>query len=197
VSLTEEITGVYAAAEPRLADDPRYGGGPQSGSAPEHLADPEFVDGPRPAALIGEFRRTPVLVPLDAQGGLWAAELGGILWIHAFTDEAELLRFAAAREEAGRDREYRTVLGARLLDVVVPATGAPTGIALNPAGGHPMLLPPVRGIVPEHVALDALDTAGAPDTANTEDAVVVTDTPVATDTADTRATLGTDAGGAR
>ncbi|MEU5430527.1 SseB family protein [Streptomyces olivoreticuli] len=108
----------------------------------------------RPAALVGEFRRTAVLVPMDGQGGLWTAEFGGVQWIHAFTDETALARFAAARGEAARDWEYRSVLGARLLDVVVPAVGEPTGVALDVGGERPMMFPPVAGIVPERAAID-------------------------------------------
>ncbi len=108
----------------------------------------------RPAALVGEFRRTAVLVPMDGQGGLWTAEFGGVQWIYAFTDEAALARFAAARGEAARDWEYRSVLGARLLDVVVPAVGEPTGVALDVGGERPMMFPPVAGIVPERAAID-------------------------------------------
>ncbi|WP_229325290.1 hypothetical protein [Streptomyces sp. UNOC14_S4] len=135
----------------------------------------------RPTALIGEFRRTAVLVPLDSQGGLWTAEFQGIHWIHAFTDESALARFAATRQEtdpgeAVHDWEYRTVLGARLLDTVIPAVGEPTGVALDVGGERPMMFPPVTGIVPEAVALDAaLDAAldvvtdqGAVDAAHTD-----------------------------
>ncbi|MBT2387387.1 SseB family protein [Streptomyces sp. ISL-11] len=107
----------------------------------------------RPAALIGEFRRTAVLVPLDEGGGLWSSEFGGVRWLHAFTDETALVRFAMARGET-RDWDYRSVLGARLLDVVVPAVGAPAGVALDVGGERPMLFPPVTGIVPEAVAVD-------------------------------------------
>lgn len=38
-----------------------------------------------PAALIGEFRRTSVLVPVS-DDGLMSAEWGGIRWLYAFTD---------------------------------------------------------------------------------------------------------------
>ncbi|PNE30645.1 hypothetical protein AF335_27975 [Streptomyces eurocidicus] len=102
--------------------------------------------------MIGEFRRTAVLVPLDDRGGLWTAGHEGVWWIHAFTDERALARFAGAR--AGRrDWEYRTVLGARLLDVVVPGLGEPAGVALDMGGERPMLFPPAPGIVPDGVAV--------------------------------------------
>ncbi|MGK5732410.1 SseB family protein [Streptomyces sp. URMC 124] len=110
----------------------------------------------RPAALVGRFRRAAVLVPSDGQGDLWSVEYGGVRWICAFTDETALGRFALKQGADGTaDWAYRTVLGARLLDVVVPALGAPAGIALDVAGLHPVLLPPVVGIVPDAYAVDA------------------------------------------
>ncbi|MCF3103822.1 hypothetical protein IPZ58_19830 [Streptomyces roseoverticillatus] len=118
----------------------------------------------RPAALVGWFRRTAVLVPSDSQDGLWSAEYGGIRWIYAFTDEAALGRFALAQGADGTadgaasgtaDWAYRTVLGARLLDVVVPAVGVPAGVALDVGGPQPVLFPPVVGIVPDAYAIDA------------------------------------------
>ncbi|MEU7136883.1 SseB family protein [Streptomyces sp. NPDC046261] len=111
-----------------------------------------------PAALVGEFRRTAVLVPLDEADGLWSVELGGIRWICAFTDVAALARFAVEHGLA-EDGEwtYRSVLGARLLDVVVPQVGGPAGVALDVGSERPMMFPPVRGIVPDEVALDAME----------------------------------------
>lgn len=105
--------------------------------------------------LLGEFRRTAVLVPLDANGDLWSADQGGVRWICAFSDEEALARFALARGDAGREWAYQTVLGARLLDVMVPLLPGPAGVALDAGsadGG--MLFPPVAGIVPDTVAVD-------------------------------------------
>ncbi|GGV33339.1 hypothetical protein GCM10010495_57710 [Kitasatospora herbaricolor] len=108
-----------------------------------------------PAALIGEFRRSAVLVPVTADGGWWAAESGGIRWLHAFTGEAALARFAQRRDaSAGREWPYVTVYGARLLDVAVPAAPVPTGVVLDVAGPAPAFLPPMAGIVPDAAALD-------------------------------------------
>lgn len=112
-----------------------------------------------PRALLGEFRRAAVLVPV-VDGGLSTAAFGGVRWIHAFTDEAALARFARMRGAApDRAWEYVSVLGARLLDVVVPRMDGPGGVAVNVADGDgSMLFPPVRGIVPDAVAVD-VDTA--------------------------------------
>ncbi|MFD0038728.1 hypothetical protein ACFVIZ_13925 [Streptomyces anulatus] len=114
-----------------------------------------------PGALVGELRRALVLVPVDG-GGLWTAEFGGVRWVCGFTDEGALARFAEERavvDGAGaveRAWEYATFRGARLLDEVIPAMGVPAGVAVNiadPDGA--MLFPPVVGIVPNAVAVDA------------------------------------------
>ncbi|MYT49665.1 SseB family protein [Streptomyces sp. SID7815] len=106
------------------------------------------------AVLLGEFRRTAVLVPLDGAGDLWSADLNGVRWICAFSDEEALARFALARGESGREWAYRTVLGARLLDVMVPMLPSPGGVALDAGSRDGMLFPPVAGIVPDAVAVD-------------------------------------------
>ncbi|MFF8988301.1 hypothetical protein ACF08E_33615 [Streptomyces globisporus] len=114
-----------------------------------------------PGALVGELRRALVLVPYD-RGGLWTAEFGGIRWVCGFTDEAALARFAEERavaegaEDASRSWEYAAFRGARLLDEVIPAMGVPAGVAVNVADRDgSMLFPPVVGIVPDAVAVDA------------------------------------------
>ncbi|NEC67722.1 hypothetical protein [Streptomyces sp. SID9727] len=113
-----------------------------------------------PRALLGEFRRALVLVPL-AGGGLWTAEFGGVRWVCGFTDEAALARFAQGRGSvhdagaAGRSWEFARLRGARLLDEVAPAMGVPAGVAVNiadPEGS--MFFSPVTGVVPDAVAVD-------------------------------------------
>ncbi|WP_259408023.1 hypothetical protein [Streptomyces akebiae] len=108
------------------------------------------------AALLGEFRRTAVLVPLSADGDPLTGEFGGIRWIYAFSDKPSLARFAFARGEGTRAWEYDRVLGARLLDVAIPAMPVPYGVALDVGSeGQGALFPPVMGIVPDAAALDA------------------------------------------
>ncbi|MFF2199381.1 hypothetical protein [Streptomyces sp. NPDC058145] len=127
---------------------------------------PEAVDVRRRrrefAALLGEFRRTAVLVPLDSDENPLTADRGGVRWILAFSNEPALARFAIARDEGEREWAYRRVLGARLLDAGVPAVGVPCGVALDAADGDEgVLFPPVAGIVPDAVAVDL--AAGATD----------------------------------
>ncbi|MEU7029231.1 SseB family protein [Streptomyces sp. NPDC046275] len=106
------------------------------------------------ARLLGEFRRTAVLVPFDEFGSLWTADFNGVRWICAFSDEAALARFAVARGDAGREWTYRTVLGARLLDVMVPMLPGPGGVALDAGSPNGTVFPPVAGVVPDEVAVD-------------------------------------------
>jgi len=117
-----------------------------------------------PQALVGEFRRTPLLVPV-ADGGLMTGVFGGVRWVYAFTDEAALARFAQARDAAPDQAwEYVSVLGARLADAVIPAMDGPGGVAVNVADEDgSMLFPPVKGIVPDAVAVDVDDAAEGED----------------------------------
>ena len=103
-------------------------------------------------AVVGEFRRREVLVPV-VDGSLLSAEAGGIRWLFALTERAALERFAEARGEAVPD--WVPVYGARLLDQVVPAVGGPVGVAVDAGSEAGLVLPPVTGIVPDAVAVDA------------------------------------------
>ncbi|MEV6107981.1 hypothetical protein AB0M28_25240 [Streptomyces sp. NPDC051940] len=125
-------------------------------------------------AMVGELRRATVLVPFEG-GGLWTAEFGGIRWICGFTDEEALARFARARDtgdgqSTARAWEYAVFLGARLLDEIIPAMGVPAGVAVDIGDEDTaMLFPPVRGIVPDDVAVDARDEDGRPGTARADE----------------------------
>ncbi|MFJ3814683.1 SseB family protein [Streptomyces sp. NPDC090056] len=110
------------------------------------------------ARLLGEFRRTAVLVPFDDRESLWTADFNGVRWICAFSDEEALARFAVARGEAGREWTYRTILGARLLDVMVPMLPGPGGVALDAGSADGVLFPPVAGIVPDGVVVGLGET---------------------------------------
>ncbi|MEV6949368.1 SseB family protein [Streptomyces sp. NPDC051172] len=108
-------------------------------------------------ALVGEFRRSEVVVPV-VDDAVLSVEAGGVRWLFAFTDEAALERFAAVRGEAVSERV--AVFGARLLDQVVPEVGGPVGVAVDAGSAAGLVLPPVSGIVPDGVAVHALDAGG-------------------------------------
>ncbi|MEU3031209.1 SseB family protein [Streptomyces incarnatus] len=112
------------------------------------------------AVRVGEFRRTAVLVPVDEHDVPLTADLGGVRWIYAFSDETALARYALARGAGDREWAYQRWLGARLLDAAVPAVGVPCGIALD-VGGPGTLFPPLAGIVPDRVAVDVAEERGA------------------------------------
>ncbi|WP_406494947.1 SseB family protein [Streptomyces sp. NBC_00846] len=136
---------------PEALSAPREAPEPIPATTSEH--DPTAVARYEFAVLLGEFRRTAVLVPLDEAGDLWSAEQNGVRWICAFSDEAALARFAQARGDAEREWTYRAVLGARLLDVMVPMLPGPAGVALDAGSADGMLFPPVAGIVPDAAAV--------------------------------------------
>ncbi|MFI5723041.1 SseB family protein [Streptomyces cyaneofuscatus] len=132
---------------------------PASEATPaENPADQLSVARREFARLLGEFRRTAVLVPFDAYGSLWTADQNGVRWICAFSDEEALARFALAQGDGAREWTYRTILGARLLDVMVPMLPGPAGVALDAGSTDGALFPPVAGIVPDHVAVDLGET---------------------------------------
>ncbi|MFD4699201.1 SseB family protein [Streptomyces niveus] len=148
-------SGIADLADGRASEAPP-GVAPVPAPAVPPELDPVVVARREFAVLLGEFRRSAVLVPLDAGGDLWSADRGGVRWICAFSDEAALARFAVARGEAGREWTYQSVLGARLLDVLVPLLPGPAGVALDAGSGEGgVLFPPVVGVVPDAVAVDA------------------------------------------
>ncbi|MER5894561.1 hypothetical protein [Streptomyces sp. NPDC001876] len=107
-----------------------------------------------PRALVGELRRSILLIPVDG-GGLWSAWLGGVRWVCGFTDEAALARFALLHGSGDQPMEYAALLGARIVDEVVPSLDGPAGLAVDVATEDgSMFFPPVAGIVPDAVALD-------------------------------------------
>nr|WP_247614111.1 SseB family protein [Streptomyces sp. RG38] len=100
------------------------------------------------------MRRAVLLVP-SVDGGLWSARSGGVRWVCAFTDERELARFALHHAPGERPLEYAALLGARIVDEIVPGLGEPAGLAVDIASEDgSMFFPPVTGIVPDGVAVD-------------------------------------------
>ncbi|MEU1280678.1 hypothetical protein [Streptomyces sp. NPDC005805] len=115
-----------------------------------------------PRALVGEMRRSVLLVP-TADGGLWSARSGGVRWICGFTDETALARFALHHGPGDRPMDYAALLGARIVDEIVPSLNEPAGLAVDIATEDgSMFFPPVAGIVPDAVALD-VDHVTGPD----------------------------------
>lgn len=107
-----------------------------------------------PRALVGEMRRSVLLVP-SVDGRLWSAHSGGVRWVCAFTDETALARFALHHGPGDRPMDYAALLGVRIVDEIVPGLGEPAGLAVDIASEDgSMFFPPVTGIVPDGVAVD-------------------------------------------
>lgn len=116
------VTATKPTAEPSTEN----AHGAQDGSpAPEPAANPatETPEAPEAAArrrhfaaVLGEFRRAAVLVPLgdapgpDGERGLLTADFNGVRFILAFSDEQALARYAQARGEYAREWTYQKVL---------------------------------------------------------------------------------------
>ncbi|MDT0494128.1 hypothetical protein RM717_26845 [Streptomyces griseus] len=110
-----------------------------------------------PRALVGEMRRSGLLVPTTGSG-LWSARSGGVRWICGFTDEAALARFALLHAPGDRPMEYAALLGARIVDEILPSLDEPAGLAVDIATEDgSMFFPPVVGIVPDGVAVDSAE----------------------------------------
>ncbi|MGP2438633.1 SseB family protein [Streptomyces sp. JW3] len=102
-------------------------------------------------SVLGEFRRSLVLVPIR-DGGILTGDQAGLRWVFAFTDTDTLTAFAQARGEGG-GWEFRRVYGARLLDETLAEIRVPCGVAVDVGSEGAFLLPPAQGIVPGHVAV--------------------------------------------
>ncbi|MGY3204549.1 hypothetical protein [Streptomyces sp. TE5632] len=110
-----------------------------------------------PRALIGEMRRSVLLVP-SVDGRLWSAHSGGVRWVCAFTDETALARFAVHHGPGDRSMDYAALLGAWIVDEIVPGLGEPAGLAVDIATEDgSMFFPPVAGVVPDQAAVDTVD----------------------------------------
>lgn len=94
-----------------------------------------------PEALMDGLRRSVLFVPTTLDGAGLVADLEGLRWLYAFTSPAEMAAYFSAREEIGEPVDFVTVLGERLVDVVIPAMGTPAGIAVDVAGQEPIMFP--------------------------------------------------------
>jgi len=114
-----------------------------------------YTSSPEERALLAAFREALLLVPLGDETTVLTADYGGLHWLYAFTSGTELARYAAVRGEANREWHYLTVRGRRVLKDFLPGLPQPCGVVLDVAGERPMMFPPVRGVVPDTIALNA------------------------------------------
>lgn len=117
--------------------------------------------------LVQAFRCSRVVFAgLEGPTRILTVERGGLTWLPVFTDRQQLVAFHQARAAAGTSTVvgeagvvgglvWVGALGARVLDFYLPALGSPVGVMVDPLSQYPVALPPLQGLVPESVALDA------------------------------------------
>ena len=96
----------------------------------------------QPELLLAAFRRAALYVPLTEDDRVSTCAVGGVRWLCAFTDVAELAGWLSQRG-VHPDGEYRyhTLLGWRLADYA-GAQSDPTGVLVDAAGAAPIAFPP-------------------------------------------------------
>ncbi|MFI6038201.1 SseB family protein [Streptomyces sp. NPDC051315] len=77
-------------------------------------------------------------------------------WIRGFTDEAPLAQVALRHGSGDQPMGYAALLGARIVDEIVPTLNEPAGLAGDIATEDASkFFPTAAGIVPDAVAVDA------------------------------------------
>lgn len=79
----------------------------------------------------------------------------GLSWLPVFSSLPRLALFAQAAGRGAQQVTYGTLTGAELLDTCLPELPVGTGLVLDAVSEHVLALPPVRGIVPESLAVSA------------------------------------------
>lgn len=114
----------------------------------------DFCAGSRSVAdLLATIRRAVLLLPISDADEVFVGDARGLGWVYAFTSVQELARFARARDAGDQSWPYVSMRGAMVLDHVLPGAPRPCGVAIDVAGAHPMLLPPVVGVVADAAAV--------------------------------------------
>lgn len=113
-----------------------------------------FCAGTRSAAdLLATIRRAVLFLPISDADEVFVGDARGLGWVYAFTSLPELARFARARNAGDQSWPYVSMRGAMVLDHVLASAPRPCGVAIDVAGAHPMLLPPIVGVVADAAAV--------------------------------------------
>lgn len=140
--------------------------------APAESSAPEFEPASELIAAVAEVRagRGDVdrVMSLFRQATVWIetepAEPGhlvrsvaahGLNWLPVFSSLSRLAQFCQASGRGEQQVDYGTLTGAEVLEACLPALPPATGLLLDAASDHVLSLPPVTGIVPDSLAIDA------------------------------------------
>ena len=113
-----------------------------------------YQGGGDPEAFVRAFRASTVYLQRVDPLSLPVVTIDGLNWLAAFSSTELLQQHLAARGES-TEADYLAVTGERLLDHYLRALPRNTGVVFDNGAEHMMILPPVRGIVSEELAVDA------------------------------------------
>jgi len=99
------------------------------------------------AELLAIIRREVLILPISEADDVLVGDARGLGWVYAFTGLGKLARFARARDAGDQSWPYVSMRGAMVLDHVLADAPRPCGLAIDVADAHPILLPPVVGVV--------------------------------------------------
>ncbi len=109
------------------------------------------------------FRNTTLWVETDSDErghAVRSVQFDGLHWLPVFSSLLRLALFCQAGDRGERHITYGTITGDEILRSCLPALPFGTGVLLDAASDHVLTLPPVAGIVPDSLAVDAESREG-------------------------------------
>ncbi|MEU5848073.1 SseB family protein [Saccharopolyspora shandongensis] len=106
--------------------------------------------------LAAALRGTSVYVAVSDEDGGFALPTGRdgeLSWLGVFTSPSRMAEFYRAAGRGADTVRYGELTGAELIDQCLPALPRGTGLVLDPGSKHGTALAPVRGLVPDEIAL--------------------------------------------
>ncbi|MEV0049224.1 SseB family protein [Saccharopolyspora shandongensis] len=106
--------------------------------------------------LAAVLRGTSVYVAVSDEDGGFALPTGRggeLSWLGVFTSLGRMAEFYRAAGRGADTVRYGELTGAELIDQCLPALPRGTGLVLDPGSEHGTALAPVRGLVPDEIAL--------------------------------------------
>ncbi|TDD51968.1 SseB family protein [Saccharopolyspora elongata] len=108
------------------------------------------------AQLAAALRGTALYVAVSDEDGRFALPTGRdgeLSWLGVFTSPGRMAEFYRAAGRGADNVRYGELTGAELIDQCLPALPRSTGLVLDPGSEHGTALAPIRGLVPDEIAL--------------------------------------------